>query len=172
MRRLPHSAAFPFVPALAVLFALGSTGFAQGPLGGPTEPARFIDFERFRALTPAERLRTVEGLPGAKAAFQAAARGELTATIIERGSLDAATVADLTCTVKARGKDSPTAVIKWVVEDGTVVKKGDRLVELDDSGLRDDLAAAKVRAEAAAAAVTAAGDEVRRAKRAGEIAVR
>src|SRR3954462_8685894 len=142
MRRLPHSAAFPFVPALAVLFALGSPGFAQGPLGGPTEPVRFIDFERFRALSPAERLRAVEGLPGAKAVFQAAARGGPTATIIERGSLDAATAADLTCTVKARGKDSPTAVIKWVVEDGTVVKKGDRLPGPDPAGLPAHPAAA------------------------------
>src|SRR4051812_31548647 len=116
MSRSPHLAAFPLVPVLAGLLAVSSTGFGQGPLGEPADPPRFIDFERFQAMTPAGRLRAIENLPGAKGAFQPVTRGDLTATVIERGFLDAANTADLTCQVKARGKDgAPAAVIKWVV---------------------------------------------------------
>lgn len=173
MCRPPRVTAFPFAPVFVCLLVVGSTGVGQGPGGrAPTgPPGPTAELERFRALDPAERLRAVEGRPGAKPAFQAASRGDLTVAVVERGSLDAATVGDVSCQVKARGKDG-TAAIKWVVEEGTIVKKGDRLVELDDTGVRDDLAVAKVRAQAAAAAATAAGEEAQRAKRAGDVAVR
>jgi multidrug efflux pump subunit AcrA (membrane-fusion protein) len=111
-------------------------------------------------------------MPAAKAAFQPVARRDITANVIERGSVDAANAADLTCQLKARGKDGIAATIKWVIDDGSMVKKGDKLVELDDAGLPDDIKAGQARADAAAVAAAGAGDEVRRAKRAGDIAVR
>ena len=170
MCRPPHFA----VLVLVGLFSVGSNALGQvpdsRPLSGPSGPAG--DLERFRSLDPADRLRAVEAHPAAKNAFQAVARGDLSVAIVERGTLDAATTADVVCQLRARSKGSAAAVIKWVVEEGTIVKKGDRLVELDDSGLRDDVAAAKVRAQAAMATATAAADEARRAKRAGDVAVR
>ncbi len=174
-------ATFPLALALLGIVLTGcgqrpqppaTPALSQTPAGEPADPPRLIDFERFQALTPAARLGAVAGLPGAKNAFRPVARGDLAATISERGTLDAATTGDVTCQLKARGKDGTAAVIKWVIDDGSMVKKGDKLVELDDAPLRDDIAAAKVLGDAAHAAATAAGDEVRRAKRAGEISVR
>jgi RND family efflux transporter MFP subunit len=162
MSRLSR-AALPLVSLLVV----ASCALGQGSSGSS------IDFERFRAMTPAERLRAVESRSGAGAVFQPVARGDVTATVIERGSLEAATAADVTCQVKARGKDgAPGATIKWVVEDGTIVKKGDRLVELDDAALRDELQTVRTRARAAQTAVAAAGEEIGRAKKAADVAVR
>ncbi|GIW80284.1 MAG: hypothetical protein KatS3mg105_2091 [Gemmatales bacterium] len=65
---------------------------------------------------------------------------KLDVTIVERGTLEAASNADIICEVKAGTKGSSVATtIKWVIPDGSQVKKGDKLVELDDSGLREQL---------------------------------
>jgi multidrug resistance efflux pump len=66
--------------------------------------------------------------------------GPLELTIVERGALESANNADIVCRVKARNQQSQTSTtIKWVVDDGSHVKKGDLLVDLDDSGLLDTL---------------------------------
>jgi HlyD family secretion protein len=168
MSRPLNFTSLPFASVLIVWFTIGSNGLGQGPIGSAQKgaPAPASELDRFRALDPAERLRVVEALPGAKDAFRATTHGDLTATILERGSLDAANAADLYCKVPARKKDAPATTIKWVVDDGTVVKKGDRLVELDDAVIRDEIAAAKVRAGKAAAAASAAADDAERGKRA------
>jgi multidrug efflux pump subunit AcrA (membrane-fusion protein) len=174
----PASFAFAFLTTTLILTGCGQPPLpprgpaAQEPADDPSEPPRPIDFERFQAMSPATRLRAVEEMPAVKAAFQPVARRDLTANVIERGSLDAANAADLSCQLKARGKDGVAATIKWVIDDGSMVKKGDKLIELDDAGLRDDIKAGQARADAAGAAATGAGDEMRRAKRAGDIAVR
>jgi RND family efflux transporter MFP subunit len=153
--------------------AQGQPGAKDPGRRGPgVLPRAAEDLERFRGLDPAERLRLVESRPGAKPEFPAAARGDLTAAVVERGSLDAATSADLVSAVKARGKDGPTTTIKWVVEDGTMVKKGDRLIELDDATLRDLARQAQVRVVEAEAALTAAAENFRAARRSAEFAVR
>jgi multidrug efflux pump subunit AcrA (membrane-fusion protein) len=66
-------------------------------------------------------------------------------TIVERGALESAKNSDIYCTVKsgARGANS-ASTIKWVIDDGSSVKKGDLLVELDDSGLQDQLKQQKI----------------------------
>jgi HlyD family secretion protein len=174
MSRPPRHAAFPVALVFIGLLATASTGLGQPPgrgaPKGPTQPD--ADLERFRSLDPAERLQAVEALPGAKDAFKTVARGDLTVAVVERGSLDAATVVDVSSQIKARGKDTPATTIKWVIEDGSVVKKGDRLLELDDATLRDEVQSARSKAQGAAAAVTAAVEEAERIKRAGEITVR
>jgi HlyD family secretion protein len=64
----------------------------------------------------------------------------LKVTIVERGTLESAENSDIICRVKAGTKGSSFAsTIKWVIEDGTHVKEGDRLVELDDSGFQEQL---------------------------------
>ena len=64
----------------------------------------------------------------------------LRVTIVERGSLESAENGDITCRVKSGNKGSTNASsIKWVVDDGTPVKAGDPIIELDDSGYQDDL---------------------------------
>ncbi|HKB05668.1 MAG TPA: efflux RND transporter periplasmic adaptor subunit [Gemmataceae bacterium] len=143
-----------------------------GPAGraGQAPPAN--DLENFRAVPPAARLRIVERRLGDKAEFPAAARGDLTPAVVERGSLDAATQADVVCAVRARGRDDTATTLRWVVDDGTMVKKGDKLIELDDSALRDLARAAKVRLVGAEAGVAGAAEELRAARRAGDIEVK
>lgn len=64
----------------------------------------------------------------------------LRVTIIERGSLESAENGDITCRIKAGAKGSTIAsIIKWIVDDGTSVKAGDPIIELDDSGFQDSL---------------------------------
>lgn len=66
-------------------------------------------------------------------------------TIVERGALESAENRDVVCRVKAGTKNSTTATtIKWVIEDGTLVSAGQKLVELDDSGLQEQLKSQKI----------------------------
>jgi multidrug efflux pump subunit AcrA (membrane-fusion protein) len=67
-------------------------------------------------------------------------KGKLAITVKERGILESAENNDVVCRVKARTQNATVATtIKWVIDDGSHVKKGDVLVELDDSGLVENL---------------------------------
>jgi multidrug efflux pump subunit AcrA (membrane-fusion protein) len=67
-------------------------------------------------------------------------RENLTVTIVERGALESADNRDIFCRVKARGQGSTVATtIRWLIEDGSQVERGQLLIELDDSGLEDQL---------------------------------
>jgi multidrug efflux pump subunit AcrA (membrane-fusion protein) len=70
---------------------------------------------------------------------------QLELTIVERGALESAKNSDIYCNVKAgtRGANNATN-IKWLIDDGSQVKKGDRLITLDDSGLQDQLKTEKI----------------------------
>jgi multidrug resistance efflux pump len=72
-------------------------------------------------------------------------RERLELNIVERGSLESAKNEDVVCRVKAGAKNSTvSSTIKSVIDDGTNVKKDDLLVELDDSGLTEQLKAEKI----------------------------
>jgi RND family efflux transporter MFP subunit len=65
--------------------------------------------------------------------------------VVERGLLESAGGHYIVCRVKARSPLSQSsAIIKWIVENGSYVKKGDLLVELDGSGLREQLQDQKI----------------------------
>lgn len=67
-------------------------------------------------------------------------RQKLQLTITERGALESAENSEIFCRVKSGAKGSGAATtIKWVIEDGTHVKRGQKLVELDQSGLETQL---------------------------------
>jgi multidrug efflux pump subunit AcrA (membrane-fusion protein) len=55
--------------------------------------------------------------------------------VVERGTLEAKENRDVKCDVKAGSRGAPK--IKWVVDNGTFVGKGDTLVEIDDSYLQE-----------------------------------
>jgi multidrug efflux pump subunit AcrA (membrane-fusion protein) len=59
--------------------------------------------------------------------------GRLADTIIERGSLESSRVETVSCQVEGG------STILWIVPEGTRVKKGDRVCELDSAGLKDRL---------------------------------
>lgn len=63
----------------------------------------------------------------------------LPVTVVERGTLESAENKDVICKVKAGSKASFASTIKWVIDDGSVVTKGQLLMELDDSSLQDQL---------------------------------
>jgi multidrug resistance efflux pump len=65
---------------------------------------------------------------------------KLCMTYAEHGVLAAAVNSDIICRVKARSHGSTVAsTIKWVIEDGSPVRKDDVVVLLDDSALQEDL---------------------------------
>jgi HlyD family secretion protein len=66
---------------------------------------------------------------------------KLEAQLIERGTIEAVNDRDLYCEVKASGKGFAiaTTIKRLLVKDGERVKKGQLLIELDSSGLEDQL---------------------------------
>jgi RND family efflux transporter MFP subunit len=117
--------------------------------------------DRFRNLTPAERLRLVEKSPALERHLYAVKSGNVTMTLVERGSVEAANVAKVVCRLKPREKNSTTAaIVKWVIDSGTAVKKGDRLVEFDDTGLQERLRDQKASLEQAVALKEQAAEQL------------
>lgn len=65
---------------------------------------------------------------------------KLQVTILERGMLEALDNKDIVCQVRSGSKGSSfSTTIKWVIDDGSHVKQNDLIVELDDSGLQEQL---------------------------------
>lgn len=75
----------------------------------------------------------------------------LPVTVVERGTLESADNKDVICKVKAGSKASFASTIKWVIDDGSVVSKGQLLMELDDSALQDQLRSQSIVVEKARA---------------------
>lgn len=82
-------------------------------------------------------------------------------TVVERGTLEAAKNADIICLVKATRGSMTATSIRWVIDDGTQVKKGDKVVELDKSGLEDQRLTQKIAVDKAKAALIDADGQVR-----------
>ncbi len=84
---------------------------------------------------------SVSGLFGSQAAradliLHTVGYGNIQLTITERGQLESADNKDIVCRVKARSANSTMATtIRWVIDDGSEVNTGDKLIQLDDSGL-------------------------------------
>ncbi len=69
---------------------------------------------------------------------QPVTRGEVIFSVIEKGELEAAYNVDIFCKVRASGRgNSVASSIKWVIDNGTFVRKGDVLALLDDSALKE-----------------------------------
>ncbi|MHC4431664.1 MAG: hypothetical protein ACYTBS_07480, partial [Planctomycetota bacterium] len=62
------------------------------------------------------------------------ARGDLTVTVTEQGTLESAENTEIKCRV--RGENT----IIWVIESGAIVKAGDELVRLDTLAIEDAIA--------------------------------
>lgn len=60
-------------------------------------------------------------------------------TVTDRGTLEPTDNTYITCKVKAKTPGQPCTSIRWVIDNGSMVKEGDRVLELDDSGLQDQL---------------------------------
>ncbi|EMI47304.1 efflux RND transporter periplasmic adaptor subunit [Rhodopirellula sp. SWK7] len=58
-------------------------------------------------------------------------------TIIEQGEIESSSNTEVVCEIRSRGNTGTP--ILWVIDEGTRVKKGDKLVELDSSNLEMEL---------------------------------
>ncbi len=89
-------------------------------------------------------------------------RERLLLSIVERGSLESANNNDIYCRVKARSTSSTVSTtIRWVIDNGTPVKQGQLLVELDDSGLIEQRKQQEIVVSQAEAAYQAAEEAVK-----------
>jgi multidrug resistance efflux pump len=77
--------------------------------------------------------------------------GDLPRQIETRGELEPSQSTDLFCRVKALAGNSFSSTIKWVAEPGASVRRGDLVVQLDDSQFQEDLAQRRVPLEQARA---------------------
>jgi RND family efflux transporter MFP subunit len=104
--------------------------------------------DRFRKASPTERMTWLRRLPGSAAAWHMVERGNVTSSLVERGVLESSDVAEVVCKVHESNSSTKIAsTIKWVIDEGTMVKKGQLLLELDDSELQDRLKAQKTAVE-------------------------
>lgn len=69
-------------------------------------------------------------------------RGEFISSVIESGDVDSSKNVEIRCRVKSQGR-AGTAILE-IVPEGTFVKKGDFLVQLDDSVLVDEVTEQKI----------------------------
>lgn len=58
-------------------------------------------------------------------------------TVVEQGEIESSSNTEIVCQIKSRG-GSGTAIL-WVIDEGTKVKAGDKLIELDSSNLEIEL---------------------------------
>jgi HlyD family secretion protein len=84
----------------------------------------------------------------------------LQVNINERGQVESVNNNDLICRIKAKTPNSTISTsIKWVIDDGSLVEKGEKLMELDASALEDQRKNHLIAAdEARSALVKAQGD--------------
>jgi multidrug resistance efflux pump len=81
---------------------------------------------------------------------------DLDLTVVERGNLESADNRDIICKVKAGSKGNYASTIKWVIDDGTMVRRGQLLMTLDSSALEDQLRTQKIAVDTAQAKWVAA----------------
>jgi multidrug resistance efflux pump len=87
-------------------------------------------------------------------------RDRLELTVIERGTLESADNRDVYCRVKSGAKNSTVATtIKSVIDDGSRVNKDQLLVELDESGLVEQLRTEKINLDSAESAKVQAEEQ-------------
>ena len=88
-------------------------------------------------------------------------RGDFLSSIVESGDVGSSSNVDIRCQVRERGG---TTILE-IVEEGAMVTKGDFLVQLEDSGFRDELVEQKIRVAQDRAAVIQAESDLYTAQR-------
>ncbi len=78
-------------------------------------------------------------LPVGDAVFHRITQGPMQLNFIERGEIQPATQAEIVCKLRADDPSGKASTITWLIEDGSLVKKGEVLARLDDTRLKDSL---------------------------------
>ncbi|QDT01784.1 Macrolide export protein MacA [Rubripirellula lacrimiformis] len=89
-------------------------------------------------------------------------RGPFDHIVLEQGEIESSSNTEVICEVKSRG--SAGTAILWVIDEGTRVKKGDKLVELDSSELEVRLKEQRIQVITEEARVTTAQAQLEQAK--------
>lgn len=105
-----------------------------------------------------------DGIRPGQLITQVASRGPFDHIVLEQGEIESSSNTEIVCEVKARGSSMGGVAILWVIDEGTKVKKGDKLVELDSSELELRLKEQKIQVITAEARVTTAKALVEQAK--------
>lgn len=103
-----------------------------------------------------------DGVAPADLITTSVSKGGFDHIVMEQGEIESSSNIEVACQVKSRG-GSGTSIL-WAIDEGTRVKKGDKLVELDSSSLEDLLNAEKLLVIGAEANVTTATAAVEQAK--------
>jgi RNA polymerase sigma factor (sigma-70 family) len=131
------------------------------PAGKVKQPPQSFD-----DLSPAARLQFLGKITDPEKAFQAADRGDVVKSLIERGSLASVDSGDIYCRVRTNprlGQPRGTT-IKSIVDDGSYVHKGEVLVSLDDSYWQEELKRQLKAFQSARAAITSAETALEKTK--------
>ncbi|MCA9133589.1 MAG: HlyD family efflux transporter periplasmic adaptor subunit [Planctomycetales bacterium] len=92
-------------------------------------------------------------------------RGPFDHIVLEQGEIESSSNIDVVCQVKSQtGGGGGGTPILWVIEEGTYVKKGDKLVELDASALENQLKTQRIAVSSAEAQVISSEAAVRTAE--------
>ena len=94
-------------------------------------------------------------------------KGPFDHIVLEQGEIGSSSNIEVICSVKSRGGSGGAAIL-WVIDEGTVVSKGDKLVELDASELEAALKIQRIQVITQEAAVTTAEAIVEQSKIARE----
>ncbi|MEL7336556.1 MAG: efflux RND transporter periplasmic adaptor subunit, partial [Planctomycetota bacterium] len=93
---------------------------------------------------------------------QTVSSGSFDHIVLEQGEIESSSNIEVVCEVKSQGSGGTS--ILWVIDEGTKVQEGDKLVELDSSQLEQALNEDKIRVIAAEANVATAKAQVEQAK--------
>lgn len=94
------------------------------------------------------------GVDQADLIIEAATRGPFDHIVLEQGEIESSRNKEIVCEVKSRGQGGVS--ILWVIDEGTRVSEGDKLVELDTSQLELELKEQKIEVITAEALVSTA----------------
>lgn len=103
-----------------------------------------------------------EGVREAELIMRPVSRGQFDHIVLEQGEIESSSNTEIICQVKSRGGSTGTAIL-WVIDEGTRVEKGEKLVELDSSQLETELKQQKIIVSNAQAALSSAEATVKQA---------
>ena len=89
-------------------------------------------------------------------------RGPFDHIVREQGEVESSKNIDVNCEVETRGSGGTS--ILWVIDEGTYVKEGDKLVELDSSSLENELTTQRISVSSAKATVISSEAAVKTAE--------
>src|SRR5690606_30530853 len=102
-----------------------------------------------------------EGVRESELILQPVSRGRFDHIVLEQGEIESSSNTEIICEVESRG-GAGTAIL-WVIDEGSRVKKGEKLVELDSSQLETELKQQKIIVSNAQAALSSAEATVKQA---------